>query len=55
MDARDDRAPAYRWVVLFVYALLQFVAILLNFTFAPVTGEAVVFFQVTPSRSDFCP
>ncbi len=52
MDVPDSRDP-YRWVVLSVYALLQFVAILLNFTFAPVTGEAVVFYQVTPLRIGF--
>jgi cyanate permease len=53
MNTLEGRAPAYRWVVLFVYALLQFVAILLNFTFAPVTGEAVIFYGVTPLQIGF--
>lgn len=53
MNMRENRALPYRWVILFVYALLQFVAILLNFTFASVTGEAVAFYRVTPLRIGF--
>lgn len=53
VDTPENRALPYRWVILSVYALLQFVAILLNFTFAPVTGEAAAFYRVTSLQIGF--
>ena len=53
MQETTYRVYAYRWVVLVVYSLLQFLAILLGYTFAPITGEAAAFYGVTPMKIGF--
>ncbi|MEW6441281.1 MAG: MFS transporter [bacterium] len=53
MEERKFRVYRYRWVVLLVFSLLQFLAILLNFTFAPITGEAAAFYGVSPMKIGF--
>ena len=53
MEQRTYRVYAYRWVVLLVFSLIQFLAIMLNFTFAPITGEAATFYGVTPMKIGF--
>jgi MFS family permease len=43
----------YRWVVLGVYALIQAVMQMLWITFAPITGDAAAFYQVTVMQIGF--
>jgi MFS family permease len=53
MERRSYQVYGYRWVVLAVYSLLQFLCILLGYTFAPITGEAAAFYGVTPMKIGF--
>jgi MFS family permease len=48
MKESADRVYGYRWVVLFFYSLIQAVMQLLWITFAPITGDAAAYYNVTP-------
>ncbi|MBI5119188.1 MFS transporter [Candidatus Poribacteria bacterium] len=48
MKESTYRIYGYRWVVLFVYSLIQAAMQLLWITFAPITGDAVTYYGVTP-------
>jgi MFS family permease len=43
----------YRWIVLLVYCVIQAVVQMLWISFAPITGEAARFYQVTPLQVGF--
>ena len=47
------RVYGYRWVVLFFYSLIQAVMQLLWITFAPITGDAAAYYNVTPLQIGF--
>jgi len=53
MQESTYKVYGYRWVVLFFYSLIQAVAQLLWITFAPITGDAAVFYDVTPLQIGF--
>ena len=53
MEKRKFQVYGYRWIVLVVYSLLQFLAIMQVYTFAPITGEAAAFYGVTPMKIGF--
>jgi len=44
---------SYRWVVLFFYSLMHAAMQLLWITFAPITGDAATFYDVTPLQIGF--
>lgn len=47
------RVYGYRWVVLVVFSLIQFGLQVLWATFLPITGDAAVFYNVTPLAIGF--
>jgi len=53
MQESTYKVYGYRWVVLFFYSLIQAVAQLLWITFAPITGDAAAFYDVTPLQIGF--
>src|SRR6056297_1277527 len=48
METASVKVYPYRWVVLFVFAILNIVVQMHWVTFAPITGQAASFYQVTP-------
>ncbi len=48
METASVKVYPYRWVVLFVFAILNIVIQIHWVTFAPITGQAASFYQVTP-------
>lgn len=53
MKESTYRVYGYRWVVLFFYSLIQAVMQLLWITFAPITGDAAAYYNVTPLQIGF--
>jgi MFS family permease len=53
MEQVKYKVYGYRWVVLLVYAFIQAVMQMLWITFAPITGDAAVFYHVTPLQIGF--
>ncbi len=47
MEQVKYQVYGYRWIVLLVYAFIQAVMQMLWITFAPITGDAAAFYQVT--------
>jgi MFS family permease len=53
MQESTYRVYGYRWVVLLFYSLIQALAQFLWITFAPITGDAAAFYNVTPLQIGF--
>ena len=53
MEQVKYKVYGYRWIVLLVYAFIQAVMQMLWITFAPITGDAAVFYQVTALQIGF--
>ncbi|GBD93453.1 putative glucarate transporter [bacterium BMS3Abin05] len=48
METKNLKVYRYRWVILFVFALLNIVVQIQWITFAPITGESAAFYGVSP-------
>ena len=53
MEQVKYQVYGYRWIVLLVYAFIQAVMQILWITFAPITGDAAAFYQVTALQIGF--
>ena len=53
MKESPYKVYGYRWVALFFYSLIQAIAQFLWITFAPITGDAAAFYDVTPLQIGF--
>ena len=53
MKETTYKVYGYRWVVLLFYSLIQALAQFLWITFAPITGDAAAFYDVTPLQIGF--
>jgi len=53
MNNQAFKVYGYRWVVLFFYSVIQAVMQMLWITFAPITGEAAAFYNVSALRIGF--
>jgi MFS family permease len=53
MKETTQEVYGYRWVVLLVYCIIQAIMQTLWISFAPITGEAAGFYQVTPFQIGF--
>jgi len=53
MEQVKYKVYGYRWIVLLVYAFIQAVMQMLWITFAPITGDAAAFYQVTALQIGF--
>jgi len=53
MEQVKYKVYGYRWIVLLVYAFIQAVMQILWITFAPITGDAAAFYQVTALQIGF--
>ena len=53
MNRVEEPANPYRWIVLLVYALIQGIMQMLWITFAPITGDAAVFYGVSALQIGF--
>jgi MFS family permease len=53
MGEHVPKVYPYRWVILAVFSMLQFLAIMLWVTFSPITGDAAEFYGVTPMKVGF--
>ncbi|MBA4369240.1 MAG: MFS transporter [Desulfobacterium sp.] len=53
MDEINSKAPGYRWVILFVFSVINAVMQMQWLTFAPIAREARLVYGVTPLQIDF--
>jgi len=53
MEETNYNVYGYRWIVLFIYSVIQGVMQMLWITFAPITGDAATFYNVAPLQIGF--
>ena len=53
MEEAKSKVDGYRWIILLVYSIIQAVMQMLWITFAPITGDAAAYYQVTPLQIGF--
>jgi MFS family permease len=53
MEEINYNVYGYRWIVLFIYSVIQGVMQMLWITFAPITGDAATFYNVAPLQIGF--
>ncbi|MFH2076420.1 MAG: MFS transporter [Pseudomonadota bacterium] len=53
MEESSVRTYGYRWIALLAFSLVQGIMQILWVSFAPITGEAALFYQVTPLQIGF--